>query len=167
MLEKISRRSRFFMKILWKFTLILVAEPFLCLTKFRACHNALCRSQPPETLSEGDQVTRELTQKDLLGNGFTVRNVSRLREVLNRDESVHIKGKIRSQIYSRKHRSGGGISIVRPAISRCKSSAEQHFDCAVEAEERVCCGGDLTSVFVNWLAQCAPGLTADYFYPQR
>jgi hypothetical protein len=33
-------------------------------------------------------VASELTEKDLLENGFTVRNVSRLREVLNRNENA-------------------------------------------------------------------------------
>ncbi|EOC3062499.1 hypothetical protein ACVS9S_003236 [Cronobacter dublinensis] len=39
-------------------------------------------------MKEGDHVASELTEKDLLENGFTVRNVSRLREVLNRNENA-------------------------------------------------------------------------------
>lgn len=33
-------------------------------------------------------MARELTEKELLDNGFTVKNVCRLREVLNRDENA-------------------------------------------------------------------------------
>ena len=39
-------------------------------------------------MNEGDHVASELTEKDLLDNGFTVRNVSWFREVLNRDENT-------------------------------------------------------------------------------
>lgn len=39
-------------------------------------------------MNEGEHVARELTEKDLLDNGFTVKSVSRLREVLNRDENA-------------------------------------------------------------------------------
>ena len=39
-------------------------------------------------MNERDHVVSELTEKDLLENGFTVRNVSRLREVLNRNENT-------------------------------------------------------------------------------
>jgi len=39
-------------------------------------------------MKEGDLVASELTEKDLLDNGFTVRNISRLREVLSRNENT-------------------------------------------------------------------------------
>lgn len=39
-------------------------------------------------MNERDHVVSELTEKDLLENGFTVRNISRLREVLNRNENT-------------------------------------------------------------------------------
>jgi hypothetical protein len=39
-------------------------------------------------MNQGDHVASDLTEKDLLDNGFTVKNVSRLREVLNRNENA-------------------------------------------------------------------------------
>lgn len=39
-------------------------------------------------MKTGEHVTTELTEKDLLDNGFTSKQLSRLKEVLSRDENA-------------------------------------------------------------------------------
>lgn len=40
-------------------------------------------------MNKGDHVTKELTEKDLLDNGFSDRNLTRLKEVLTRSENAN------------------------------------------------------------------------------